>query len=214
MDTAIALGTPDRVPVAPFIASYMQRCSGSSYKDIFYNYEAAGDAAVKFYSEHPLCDLHTFSGFTSGKANELADSQMIDWPGKPGTSVSDYSSHQVIEREFMTQEEYPEMLGDFTGFMLRKYIPRAYPSLKGLAGIHFTPTVVLNTGFLSPLYSRRREKLTSVWRKSRRRTPRPGRHRAVHAEADRHGVPGTSLWNVRGSLRYPWRLFPGNHGDF
>ena len=154
VDTAIALGTPDRVPVAPFIASYMQRCSGSSYKDIFYNYEAAGDAAVKFYSEHPLCDLHTFSGFTSGKANELADSQMIDWPGKPGTSVSDYSSHQVIEREFMTQEEYPEMLGDFTGFMLRKYIPRAYPSLKGLAGIHFTPTVVLNTGFLSPLYSR------------------------------------------------------------
>ena len=70
------------MPVAPFIASYMQRCSGSSYKDIFYNYEAAGDAAVKFYSEHPLCDLHTFSGFTSGKANELADSQMIDWPGK------------------------------------------------------------------------------------------------------------------------------------
>lgn len=35
VDTAIALGTPDRVPVAPFIASYMQRCSGSSYKDIF-----------------------------------------------------------------------------------------------------------------------------------------------------------------------------------
>ena len=31
VDTAIALGTPDRVPVAPFIASYMQRCSGSSY---------------------------------------------------------------------------------------------------------------------------------------------------------------------------------------
>ena len=175
VDTAIALGTPDRVPVAPFIASYMQRCSGSSYKDIFYNYEAAGDAAVKFYSEHPLCDLHTFSGFTSGKANELADSQMIDWPGKPGTSVSDYSSHQVIEREFMTQEEYPECWGIFTGFMLRKYIPRAYPSLKGLAGIHFTPTVVLNTGFLSPLYSREAGRsLPASERKSRRRTPRPG----------------------------------------
>lgn len=215
VDTAIALGTPDRVPVAPFIASYMQRCSGSSYKDIFYNYEAAGDAAVKFYSEHPLCDLHTFSGFTSGKANELADSQMIDWPGKPGTSVSDYSSHQVIEREFMTQEEYPEMLGDFTGFMLRKYIPRAYPSLKGLAGIHFTPTVVLNTGFLSPPLQPGggRSLPASGGNRGGGRQGR-GRHRAVHAEADRHGVPGTSLWNVRGSLRYPWRLFPGNHGDF
>jgi len=153
VDTAIALGTPDRVPVAPFISSYMQRANGSSYKDIFYNFEAAGEAAIKFFAEHPLCDMHTFSGCTSGRANELADSQMIDWPGKPGTCVSDYSSHQVIEREFMTAEEYPEMLDDFTGFMIRKYIPRAYPTLKGLSNIYLRPAVVLNTGFLSPLYS-------------------------------------------------------------
>lgn len=153
VDTAISLGIPDRVPVAPFIASYMQRVNGSSYKDIYYDYDAAGKAAVKFYTEHPQCDLHTFSGFTSGRANELADSQMIDWPGKPGTLVSDYSSHQVIEREFMTQEEYPEMLNDFTGFMIRKYIPRAYPGLRGFSGFTLTPTVVLNTRTLSPLYS-------------------------------------------------------------
>ena len=154
VDTAVALGTPDRVPVAPFIASYMQRANGSSYRDIYYNYDAAGEAAVKFFADHPLCDMQTFSGFTSGRANELADSQMIDWPGRPGTMVSDFSSHQVIEREFMTADEYPEMLGDFTGFMIRKYIPRAYHSLRGLAGIRLTPTVVLNTGFLAPLYSR------------------------------------------------------------
>lgn len=152
MSTAIALGTPDRVPVAPFFASYKQRANGSCYKDLFYNYDAAGEAMLKFYADHPLCDVHTFDGCTSGRANELADSQMIDWPGKPGTSVSDHSSHQVIEREFMTQEEYSEMLNDFTGFMIRKYIPRAYPKLKGLAGISLTPTVVLNTGLLSPLY--------------------------------------------------------------
>lgn len=153
METAVALGTPDRVPVFAFFASYAQRCNGSSYKDIYYDYEKAGEAAVKFFSEHPLCDVHTFSGFTSGRANELADSQMIDWPGKPGTAVSDYSSHQVIEREFMTPEEYPEMLNDFTGFMIRKYIPRAYPKLKGLAGLCLTPTVVLSTGMLSPFYN-------------------------------------------------------------
>ncbi len=153
MDTAVALGTPDRVPVFAFFASYAQRCNGSSYRDIYYDYEKAGEAAVKFFADHPLCDVHTFSGFTSGRANELADSQMIDWPGKPGTIVSDYSSHQVIEREFMAPEEYPEMLNDFTGFMIRKYIPRAYPKLKGLAGLCLTPTVVLSTGMLSPFYN-------------------------------------------------------------
>ncbi len=151
VETAIALGTPDRVPVAPFFASYIQRANGSSYRDIYYDYDRAGAAAVKFYAEHPMCDVCTFSGFTSGRANELAGSQMIDWPGRPGTKVSDYSSHQVIELELMTQEEYPEMLGDFTGFMLRKYIPRAYPNLKGLSGVAFRPAVVLNTGLLAGL---------------------------------------------------------------
>ena len=78
---------------------------------------------------------------------------MIDWPGRPGTIVSDYSSHQVIEREYMSPEEYPELLNDFTGFMLRKYIPRAYKNLGEFAGLNLTPTVVLSTSLLSPLYS-------------------------------------------------------------
>ena len=89
----------------------------------------------------------------SGKANELAGSTMIDWPGRPGTKVSNYSSHQVIENEYMTAEEYPEMLDDFTGFMLRKYIPRAYKNLPGTAGIGFRPTIVLSTSLLAPLYN-------------------------------------------------------------
>ena len=38
MDTAVALGTPDRVPVFAFFASYAQRCNGSSYRDIYYDY--------------------------------------------------------------------------------------------------------------------------------------------------------------------------------
>lgn len=38
VETAIKLGTPDRVPLAPFFSSYLQRSNGSSYKDIYYNY--------------------------------------------------------------------------------------------------------------------------------------------------------------------------------
>ena len=153
VETAIHLGTPDRVPVCCFFVSWAQRVNGSSYADLYYDYDRAGEAAVKFYADHPMLDVSMFSGFTSGRANELAKSQMIDWPGRPGTKVDKYSSHQVIECEFMSQEEYPEMLGDFTGFMLRKYIPRAFPALKGLSGISLTPTVVLSTSILSNLYS-------------------------------------------------------------
>ena len=80
-------------------------------------------------------------GVNSGKANELAGSTMIDWPGKLGTKVPDQSTFQVMEYEYMLEDEYQEVLQDFTGFMLRKYIPRAYPNLKGLQDINLSRTL-------------------------------------------------------------------------
>ncbi len=153
VEDAIVLKEPDKVPIAPFFASAVQRLNDSSYKNLYYDFRKAGDAFLKFYKDYPLCDAHYCSGFTSGRANELAGSTMIDWPGRPGTRVSNYSSHQVIEHEYLLPEEYPELLDDFNGFMIRKYIPRAYSNLKALGNLSFTPTVVLNTGLLSPLYS-------------------------------------------------------------
>jgi len=153
VEDAIALKETDRVPVMPFFDGVIQRLYNSSYRNIFYNYREAGEAVLKFYSDYPLCDAHSFSGFTSGKANELAGCSMIDWPGRPGSKISEHSTHQVIEHEYLLPEEYSELLDDLTGFMLRKYIPRAYTNLNGFAGVFFTPTIVLSTTFLSPLYS-------------------------------------------------------------
>ena len=153
VNDAISLKESDKLPVAPFFASIVQRFYDSSYKDLYYNYRPAGEAYLKFYRDYPMCDAHYCHGFTSGRANELAGSTMIDWPGRPGTAVSDYSSHQVIEHEYMLPEEYHELLDDFTGFMFRKYIPRVYSGMKAFGDLKFTPTVVLSTGFLSPLYS-------------------------------------------------------------
>ena len=153
VETAIHLGTPDRVPVFTNFGSYVQRIHGSSYADIYYNYERAGEAAIKFLKDHPMIDVALVPAFTSGLANEIAGSAMIDWPGRPGTKVDIFSTHQVIEREFMEQEEYPELLRDFTGFMLRKYVPRAYGNLSGTAGLGFSPTTVLSTGMLAPFYA-------------------------------------------------------------
>lgn len=151
--TAISFGQPDRVPAFLSFDSWTIRVNGGCYKDLYYNHEEAADKVLRFYSEHPLCDVSSMPTFVSGRANEIAGTQMIDWPGRPGTKVSDFSSHQVIEKEFMSQEEYPEMLKDFTGFMLRKYIPRAYPALKGFSQMQVIPTCVLDTNSLASLYS-------------------------------------------------------------
>ncbi|MFV0436878.1 MAG: uroporphyrinogen decarboxylase family protein [Desulfopila sp.] len=151
VEDAIALKESDKIPFAPFFASAVQRLYGSSYRDIFYDHQRAGEAAVKFYTDYP-CDGHYFSGFTSGRANELAGSTMIDWPGRPGGMVAHTSSHQVIELEYLLPEEYPELIDDYSGFMIKKYIPRAYGNLKAFSRVALTPTIVLSTSFLAPLY--------------------------------------------------------------
>ncbi|MGI6109390.1 MAG: uroporphyrinogen decarboxylase family protein [Eubacteriaceae bacterium] len=153
VNDAIALKEPDKIPFVPFFDCIVQRMNGSSFKSNFYDYKKSGDSVVKFYQEHPICDAYIFASVTSGKANELAGTALIDWPGRPGTKVDDYSTHQVIEQEFMQPEEYSELLDDYSGFMLKKFIPRAFTNLSGLSTLNLTCTTVLNTAMLAPLYS-------------------------------------------------------------
>ena len=48
MSDAIAMKETSRIPVAPFLASVVQRLEGSSYKDLYYDFDRAGQAAVNF----------------------------------------------------------------------------------------------------------------------------------------------------------------------
>lgn len=152
VEDAISLKESDCIPMTPMVGALPYFLDGATYKDSMYHYDRAAEALIRYY-EYFQPDAATHTSFTSGRANELAQSSMIDWPGRPGTRVPDFSTHQVIERELMYQDEYPEFIGDYTGFMLRKYIPRAYPGLKGLSDINFVPSIVLNTTPLSSLYS-------------------------------------------------------------
>lgn len=153
VEKAIRLEIPDRVPVATFFASWVQEAQGSCYRDIFYDHDKAGQAALDFYARHPLCDAHSFAGLISGRTHEMLQTSVLDWPGRPGTAVSDHSSHQIIERELMLQEEYEEMLDDFTGFMIRKYIPRLYPSLQAFSGVHLQMTSAIIPTYMRPFYN-------------------------------------------------------------
>ena len=150
--TAIALGQPDRVPVAPFFDGVATRLMGSSYADQYYNFEKASEAAINFVKKYPNCDAMVLPMMSSGLANEIAGTVSMDWPGRPGGRVDKYSTQQIIENVFMEQDEYPELLKDYTGFMLNKFIPRAFPNLKGFAGVNFMAPG-MDTRFLAPLTS-------------------------------------------------------------
>ena len=157
MEEAASLKEPKRIPIIAQPGALPYFMEGGTYRDSMYDYPKASEALIKYYQEfQPDATSHT--AFTSGRANELAQSTMIDWPGRPGTKVPDFSTHQVIEQQYMEAEEYPEILKDFTGFMLRKYIPRAFPALKGLSGIGFVPSIVLSTTPLASLYTEQAQK--------------------------------------------------------
>ena len=110
VEDAISLKESDCIPMTPMVGALPYFLDGATYKDSMYHYDRAAEALIRYY-EYFQPDAATHTSFTSGRANELAQSSMIDWPGRPGTRVPDFSTHQVIERELMYQEEYSEFIG-------------------------------------------------------------------------------------------------------
>jgi hypothetical protein len=153
VNDAIALQEPDKMPIAVHTGTlpYHIDKEGTTNRACWYDHEAAGQAQLRYHQEFRP-DIQMLQ-FHSGRANEIAGTKIIDWPGKPGTPVADTSSHQVIEHEFMTEDEYPEFIHDYTGFMLRKYLPRAFPSLAGLSSLSLNPAEFLCTSDISGIYS-------------------------------------------------------------
>jgi hypothetical protein len=153
LNTAIALKEPDRLPMAPMVGGTPFHIYGqSSMLDAFYHPEACFEPVLRYHREFEP-DIQRNPSGQCGKANEIAQSNMIDWPGRPGSIVNDMSTYQVIEREYMSADEYDELLGDYTGFMMKKYIPRAYPGLAGLAGLTINPTVILGVAAISAMFA-------------------------------------------------------------
>lgn len=150
VNDAVELKQGDRVPVAPMLSCVPYFLFGSTFKESMYDYEKAEAAVVKFFERYQP-DAHNFNPHRSGLANELAGSNMIDWPGRPGTMVADSCTYQVIEHEYMEQSEYGELLSDFSGYMLRKYIPRAFPKLAALSKFNLNPASILGTKFLATM---------------------------------------------------------------
>jgi hypothetical protein len=123
-----------------------------SHAATFYDYEATIEPVLRFYEEFQP-DICWPPNYMSGKANEIAETALVDWPGRPGTTVPDFSTYQVVEKEFMRQDEYDEAIKDLTHFIINKYIPRAWPGLKGLSMFSFNPAASLGTSIFRNVFS-------------------------------------------------------------
>lgn len=116
---------PDRVPVNNMVGNLPYLLSGISIRSSMYDYEQAL-AACKSFNEKYSEDLEMYAGpFTwAGKIMEMLDYKLYSWPGH--ALPLEALGIQFVEAEYMTADEYDDLILDPSDFWYRTYLPRVF----------------------------------------------------------------------------------------
>ncbi len=126
----IELKKPDRVPIAPNIGFYPAEYAGVTAEEIMYDYEKLGMAYKKFNNDFDFDFIVSPAIAGSGPLFEKLDYKMYRWPGhgtKPDTS------YQCVEREYMKEDEYDQLINDPTSYFISTYFPRIFGAVESWA---------------------------------------------------------------------------------
>jgi hypothetical protein len=128
---AIALRKPDRVPVwsgvpGPYPTERLGITREEQMMDVERSLEANFQTAL--YYEPDMVEVMP----PLGSVLDPLGYRHLRWAGHGLPSTSGW---QFVDEELMKPEEYDEFIYDPSDFMVRKYWPRAYGKLAGLAGL-------------------------------------------------------------------------------
>ena len=127
---AIKLEEPYRVPVQIPGGSFPAHYSGTTLRELMYDYSALKKAWLKFVNDFDM-DLYDSAGLIfSGRVYELLDYKLFQWPGH-GLPL-DAPMHQFVEDEYMKADEYDVFIKDPLDFSLRYFLPRTWGTLSPL----------------------------------------------------------------------------------
>jgi uroporphyrinogen-III decarboxylase len=145
----VALKEPDRIPIFTMSEGFIVNQTGISYRDTFYDNEKTCNAVIEFYKDLQPDYLEWVPG-GAGSAFDMLEYQALRWPGSPlPGGLADDTHFQYIEDEFMSADEYDQLIANPEGYFLRTFIPRAW---KGLAGLAELPSFFyMFAGIASPL---------------------------------------------------------------
>ncbi|HLE17693.1 MAG TPA: uroporphyrinogen decarboxylase family protein [Syntrophales bacterium] len=123
---------PDMVPVNLPIGNLPSAMFGATSHDSFYDPEKVAIAAQKFNEKYGE-ELEVFvggGGGSPGRALEILDYKLYFWPGHG--IPEDATGWQYIEGEYMTADEYDDLIRDPSDFWIRTYLPRVLGALAPL----------------------------------------------------------------------------------
>jgi hypothetical protein len=117
---------PDRVPVCIFPSFYPVYYAGMTPHDAMYDYEKNNAAFKKFIVD--FAPDGNISAYVPGpgKFFEILDYKLYSWPGH---GVSPNHSYQANEGEYMTVEEYDDLIEDPSNYFYKTYLPRVFGAL-------------------------------------------------------------------------------------
>lgn len=133
---------PDRVPIMPLAQTYPILRQGHTMAQVLYDMEIAKADFDKYFLDYEPDMARDWAEIFAGMGPifEKAGLKWLKWAGQPGVEIDKNSIHQYIEKEYMTENEYPELNTDMTGWYLNKYLPRSFTAFEALEKVAFKNT--------------------------------------------------------------------------
>ena len=151
VNDAMEMRQPDRIPISVPFGNLLADMEGITRQELYGNPERArtalGKAALRFRPD--LAGGVYYSPLPS----RLLGDRMTKWPGY---GLSENSSFQYHEGEYMKAEDYDAFLADPGDWAIRVYLPRVFGELEGLAKLPHLGVAALGyfaTGNLGDLAS-------------------------------------------------------------
>lgn len=123
----LQLRKPDRVPAIPLFAGVVAEHTEVSHADLMYDYDKSVEAIIAFHEEYKP-DYQAAPNFLPGKMYDILGLKTYNWPGD---GLRENVTFQMVEKEYMTADEYDQLIADPESFYMRTYMPRAFEALEG-----------------------------------------------------------------------------------
>ena len=135
----VALKTPDRVPFAPKIGVAYSHVGMIDMYEALMDFRNMREGVERFVTRWETDLFWSPAGYPSNMMEVLGTSY-INWPGATKNLSLD-SGFQITDQEFMSFEEYDELIENPAHFFMTKVFPRKHAKLKGLEKLSFNNVV-------------------------------------------------------------------------
>jgi hypothetical protein len=146
---AVQMKVPDRVPVIFGGTFFACKYAGIPYSAAYYDAAGWKSAYAKMLIELEP-DGYGSAAVESGSVLAALESNYTKWPG--GNLPPDVGQ-QVLEAEFMKENEYGLFLSDPTDFIVRYWLPRVYGAMQPLSDLPPLRSISTNVGSMTMTFA-------------------------------------------------------------